>query len=72
MAQHGILYEFTAIEPDEVLFEARFNNALPALKWAGRHVLSYVVHGPNAPHAGRRIWPELQSIGSMTITELTG
>ena len=28
-------------------------------RWTGRHVLKIVVHAPNGPHAGRRIWPPL-------------
>lgn len=56
--KHGILYEFTSMNPGDELFESRFNNAIPGKTWTGPHVLSYVVHAPNAPHAGRRLWPE--------------
>ena len=55
--KHGILYEFDTIKPDEMLFEARMNAARPDLKWAGAHPLDLVIHAPNAPHAGERIWP---------------
>jgi hypothetical protein len=55
--KHGIFYEFETIEPGEVLFEARMNAARPDLKWAGAHPLDIVIHAPNAPHAGERIWP---------------
>lgn len=56
--KHGILYEFQSMNKDEALFETRFNTAIPGKTWAGRHILSFVLHAPNAPHAGRRIWPE--------------
>ena len=56
--KHGIFYEFTSMNESDELFETRFNNAISGKVWTGPHVLSYVVHAPNAPHAGRRIWPK--------------
>jgi hypothetical protein len=56
--KHGILYEFQSMNEGDALFETRFNNAIENKRWEGRHILSYVLHAPNAPHAGRRIWPE--------------
>ena len=56
-AKHGILYEFMGMEPDEENFEQRFRDAGLNERWVGRHVLKMVVHAPNGPHAGRRIWP---------------
>lgn len=55
-SKHGILYEFDGMDEGETLFEPRF----AAASRGGpkrRHVLEYVIHAPNAPHAGRRIWP---------------
>ncbi len=56
-AKHGILYEFMEMEPHEENFEQRFRDAGLSERWTGRHVLKIVVHAPNGPHAGRRIWP---------------
>jgi hypothetical protein len=56
-AKHGILYEFMEMEKDEENFEQRFRDAGLSERWTGRHVLKIVVHAPNGPHAGRRIWP---------------
>jgi len=56
-AKHGILYEFMEMEADEENFEQRFRDAGLSERWTGRHVLKIVVHAPNGPHAGRRIWP---------------
>jgi len=58
-AKHGILYEFMEMEADEENFEQRFRDAGLSERWTGRHVLKIVVHAPNGPHAGRRIWPPL-------------
>ncbi|NDB67773.1 MAG: hypothetical protein EB015_07170, partial [Methylocystaceae bacterium] len=58
---HGILYEFEDMRPDESLFEARMNMSSPHLKWTGPHPLNLVIHAPNAPHAGRRLWPPTNS-----------
>jgi hypothetical protein len=55
--KHAILYEFTRMDEEETLFEARINAALPNLRWEGTHPLKFVIHAPHAPHAGRRIWP---------------
>lgn len=56
-AKHGILYEFMEMDADEENFEQRFRDAGLNERWPGRHVLKMVVHAPNGPHAGRRIWP---------------
>ncbi len=55
--KHGILYAFSSIDPGEQVFEARMlaNRKPSPVKL--RPVLEYVVHAPNAPHAGSRIWP---------------
>jgi hypothetical protein len=58
-AKHGILYEFMEMEQDEENFEQRFRDAGLSERWTGRHVLQIVVHAPEGPHAGRRIWPPL-------------
>ena len=60
-ARHGILYEFMEMEPGEENFEQRFRDAGLSERWTGRHVLQMVVHAPNGPHAGRRIWPPVQA-----------
>lgn len=56
-AKHAILYEFMEMEPDEYNFEKRFREAGLNENWQGQHVLDMVIHAPNSPHAGRRIWP---------------
>lgn len=56
-AKHGILYEFMNMDADEENFEGRFRDAGLSKNWPGRHVLEFVIHAPNGPHAGRRIWP---------------
>ena len=56
-AKHGILYEFMDMEPGEENFEQRFRDVGLSENWPGRHVLEFVVHAPNGPHAGRRLWP---------------
>lgn len=56
-AKHGILYEFMDMEPDEENFEQRFRDVGLSENWPGRHVLEFVIHAPNGPHAGRRLWP---------------
>jgi hypothetical protein len=58
-AKHGILYEFMEMEAHEENFEQRFRDAGLSERWTGRHVLQMVIHAPNGPHAGRRIWPPL-------------
>jgi len=58
-ARHGILYEFMEMDPSEENFEQRFRDAGLNERWTGRHVLQMVIHAPNGPHAGRRIWPPL-------------
>lgn len=56
--KHGILYAFKSIEPGEQQLDARMaGNAKKPPPIKLRHVLEYVVHAPNAPHAGARIWP---------------
>lgn len=55
--KHGILYEFEDMHPQDHLFEARMNAAIPDMRWSGPHPLHMVTHAPHAPHAGRRIWP---------------
>jgi hypothetical protein len=60
-AKHGILYEFMDMEPEEDNFEQRFRDAGLNERWQGRHVLEIVVHAPRGPHAGRRLWPALES-----------
>lgn len=60
-ARHAILYEFMEMAPDEENFEQRFRDAGLNERWTGRHVLQMVIHAPNGPHAGRRIWPPVQS-----------
>jgi hypothetical protein len=57
-AKHGVLYEFTGMDPDEENFEKRFRDAADTEKWEGRHVLEYVLHGPGR-HGGPRLWPAL-------------
>ena len=55
--KQGVLYEFVSMEAGEEDFEPRFRAAsLPGTR-KGRSLRESVVHGPNAPHAGRRIWP---------------
>ena len=56
-SKHGILYEFMDMPSEDSNFEHRFVAAGGAEWWTGRHVLEFVLHAPNAPHAGRRIWP---------------
>lgn len=55
--KHGVLYEFSSIGPGEQLFETRMNATPPKPPIKLRPVQEYVVHAPNAPHAGPRIWP---------------
>ena len=52
-ANHSILYEFTSFGS----FEARPGTDDKPNEWAGRHVLSYVIHAPGSPSVGKRIWP---------------
>ena len=58
-AKHGVLYEFTDMDPGEKDFERRFREAGMSERWPGRHVLKIVTHAPHGPLAGRRIWPPL-------------
>jgi hypothetical protein len=55
--KHGIFYEFLAINPEDGTFETRMlaNRTPPPVKL--RPIQDYVVHAPNAPHAGARLWP---------------
>jgi hypothetical protein len=63
-AKHGVLYEFMEMGDDEENFEKRFHEVGLNKSWPGRHVLEIVVHAPNGPHAGRRIWPPVGDTGS--------
>mgnify|MGYP003346815250 CR=1 FL=1 len=55
--KQGVLYEFTGMEDGEEDFEPRFREAAKGQVREGQNLREYVVHAPNAPHAGRRIWP---------------
>ena len=57
--KHGVLWEFTDLPEGEFTFELRFIEADRNEDWQGRHVLEYVTHTHNGPHAGRRIWPKV-------------
>lgn len=60
-AKHGVLWEFTDLPDGDSSFEHRFVAADRNENWKGRHVLEYAVHAPGSPHAGRLVWPEVQS-----------
>lgn len=55
--KHGVLWEFSELEEGETSFEHRFIEADREENWQGRHVLDYVIHAPNSPNVGRRVWP---------------
>ena len=55
--KHGILYEFTGMEPDERAFEPRFHAAVPDTEWPGKPKMDVSIHAPHGAHAGRRLWP---------------
>jgi hypothetical protein len=55
--KHGVLYEFVSMDESEDDFEARFREAGRGEARTIRSLRDYVVHGPDAPHAGRRLWP---------------
>ncbi len=57
--KHGILYTFDGMDEGEEVFEQRFKDANDGLVFKGKTIREYVVHAPNAPHAGKRIWPAL-------------
>ena len=57
--KHGVLWEFTDLPEGEFTFEPRFIEADRNENWQGRHVLEYVTHSHQGPHAGRRIWPKV-------------
>jgi hypothetical protein len=55
--KHGVLYEFSSIEPGEQSFEKRMSATLPKPPIKLKAPGEYVVHAPGAPHVGSRIWP---------------
>ena len=56
--KHGILYEFSSMNPGEQVFEQRMLVNRKPVPVKLKAIQQYVVHAPGAPHAGRRIWPE--------------
>ena len=59
-SKHGVLWEGTELADDDFSFEPRFVEADRDENWTGRHVLEYVIHAPNSPNAGRRVWPKVE------------
>lgn len=49
--KHGVFYEFISLEARETHFES-----MERTEWTGR-VHRYLVHAPESPLIGRRIWP---------------